>query len=47
MSVQEQADVQMDQADDQVASQDEFEIALTEGVEDDSLLEPTTAKKFP
>lgn len=46
MSVQEQADVQLDQADDQVASQDEFEISLTEGVEDESLLEPSTAKKF-
>lgn len=32
--------------DDQVASQDEFDIALLEGVEDESLLEPSDIKKF-
>ena len=32
--------------DDQVASNDEFDIALAEGVEDDTLLEPSDIKKF-
>jgi hypothetical protein len=32
--------------DDQVASHDEFDIALAEGVEDETLLEPSDAKKF-
>src|SRR5215213_8670198 len=33
-------------SDDQVGSQDEFEISLAEGIEDESLLEPVSTKKF-
>ena len=36
----------LDLSDDQVGSQDEYEISLAEGVEDESLLEPDKVKKF-
>ncbi|MEQ9333740.1 DUF262 domain-containing protein [Thalassobaculum sp.] len=35
-----------DLSDDQVASQDEYEIALSEGIEDDALLDSNDTKKF-
>ena len=37
---------EVDTSDDQVASQDEYEISLEEGIEDDSLLESSDVKKF-
>lgn len=35
-----------DHSDDQVASQDEYEISLAEGIDDESLLDASNAKKF-
>jgi hypothetical protein len=36
----------VDRSDDQVASQDEYEISLAEGIEDEALLGPASVKKF-
>src|SRR4051812_32969549 len=36
----------VDTSDDQVASQDEYEITLAEGIEDEALLEPSGLRKF-
>ena len=35
-----------DHSDDQVASQDEYDISLAEGIEDETLLDPSDTKKF-